>query len=300
MKSFSIISKRKIWLSISGAMVVIGIAALIMWQLKLGIDFTGGSLLEVAYSSSRPSLQDITESIARADIHDPEIKPSGEKGAIIRMKTIDEPTHQKLVTELKKTDPALVERSFDSIGPVIGSELKQKSLFAIGLALIMILAYIAFVFRKVSYPVASWKYGVCAVVAVFHDLIFLVGIFAILGAFRGVEINSSFIPAFLTVLGFSVHDTIVVFDRIRENLTKFRGSFDEIVNKSLNETIVRSINTSLTVLLVLLAIFLFGGETIKTFALALFLGIAVGTYSSIFVASPLLVVWNEWDAKKKN
>lgn len=299
MKTFSIISKRTLWLSISGAMVVVGVIALGAWQLKLGIDFTGGSLLEVGYSSSRPSSEDLTATLAQAGIHDPEIKPSGEKGMIIRMKTIDEPTHQKLMGELKKTDAALVERSFDSIGPVIGSELKTKSLFAIGLALIMILGYIAFVFRKVSYPVASWKYGTCAILAVFHDLVFLLGIFAVLGAFWGVEINSSFIPAFLTVLGFSVHDTIVVFDRIRENLTKFRGSFDEIVNKSLNETLVRSINTSLTVLLVLSAIFLFGGETIKTFALALFLGIAVGTYSSLFVASPLLVVWNEWDAKRK-
>ncbi len=299
MKTFSIISKRSLWLSISGVMVVVGLVALGIWQLKLGIDFTGGSLLEVAYSSQAPSLENLTATFSSLDIHDPEIKPSGERGIIVRFKTIDEPTHQKLIAELKKTDSALVERSFDSIGPVIGAELKQKSIFAIVLALLMILLYIAFVFRKVSHPVASWKYGTSAILAVFHDLIFLLGIFALLGTFGGVEINSSFIPAFLTVLGFSVHDTIVVFDRIRENLTKFRGSFDEIVNKSLNETIVRSINTSFTVLLVLLAIFLFGGETIKTFALALFLGIAVGTYSSIFVASPLLVVWNDWDARRK-
>ena len=299
MKTFSIISKRSLWLSISGVMVAVGLVALGVWQLKLGIDFTGGSLLEVAYSSQAPSLQNLTATFSSLDIHDPEIKPSGERGIIVRFKTIDEPTHQKLIAELKKTDSALVERSFDSIGPVIGAELKQKSIFAIVLALLMILLYIAFVFRKVSHPIASWKYGTSAILAVFHDLVFLLGIFALLVTFGGVEINSSFIPAFLTVLCFSVHDTIVVFDRIRENLTKFRGSFDEIVNKSLNETIVRSINTSFTVLLVLLAIFLFGGETIKTFALALFLGIAVGTYSSIFVASPLLVVWNDWDARRK-
>lgn len=299
MKTLSIINKRYLWLSISGVMVVIGVAALIAWQLKFGIDFSGGSLLEVAYSKDRPSQEELIGALSRISIHDPEIKPSGERGVIFRFKTVDEPTHQSIVAELKKADAALVERSFDSIGPVIGGELKQKSIFAIALALIMILGYIAFVFRKVSYPVASWKYGTSAIIAVFHDLIFLLGIFAVLGKFGGVEINSSFIPAFLTVLGFSVHDTIVVFDRIRENLTKFRGAFDEIVNKSLNETIVRSINTSLTVLLVLLAIYLFGGETIKTFSLALFLGIAVGTYSSIFVASPLLVAWNEFDGKRK-
>ncbi len=299
MKTLSIISKRKVWLTVSGIMVVVGVAALLMWNLKLGIDFTGGSLLEIVYSSARPAPEELTAALAQVGISDPEIKPSGEKGVIFRFKTVDEPTHQKLMVELKKKDSGLVERSFDSIGPIIGGELKTKSLLAIGLALIMILLYIAFVFRKVSFPVASWKYGASAVIAVFHDLIFLVGIFAMLGKFGGVEINSSFIPAFLTVLGFSVHDTIVVFDRIRENLGKYRGEFHEIVNKSLNETIVRSINTSLTVLLVLSAIYLFGGETVKTFSLALFLGIAVGTYSSIFVASPLLVVWNEWDVKRK-
>ncbi len=299
MRAVGIINKRYLWLSISAIMVAVGIIALGLWQLKFGIDFTGGSLLEVAYSKSRPALEDLTATLERASIKDAEIKPSGEKGVIFRFKTVDEPTHQAIVAELKKEDSGLVERSFDSIGPVIGSELKQKSIFAIILALLMILLYISFVFRKVSFPVASWKYGTCAIIALFHDLLFVLGIFAFLGHFAGIEINSSFIPAFLTVLGFSVHDTIVVFDRVRENLTKFRGEFEDIVNKSLNETIVRSINTSMTVLLVLLAIYLFGGETIKTFSLSLLLGIAIGTYSSIFVASPMLVAWNEWEAKRR-
>ncbi|MEK7648346.1 MAG: protein translocase subunit SecF [Patescibacteria group bacterium] len=299
MKTFNIINKRYFWLSISAGMLVVGIVALALWQLKFGIDFTGGSLLEVAYSQSRPPLKDLNGILEHAGIKDAEIKPSGERGVIFRFKTVDEPTHQAIIAGLKKEDSALVERSFDSIGPIIGSELKQKSIIAIVLALVMILLYISFVFRKVSFPVASWKYGTCAIIALFHDLLFVLGIFAFLGHFGGIEVNSSFIPAFLTVLGFSVHDTIVVFDRIRENLTKFRGEFEDIVNKSLNETIVRSINTSLTVLLVLLAIFFFGGETIKTFSLALLLGIAIGTYSSIFVASPMLVAWNEWEAKHK-
>ncbi len=299
MRALGIIEKRYSWLLVSALMVVVAIIALSFWQLKFGIDFTGGSLLEVAYSDVRPSLENLTGTLERTGIKDAEIKPSGEKGVIFRFKTVDEPTHQALIAELKKEDSGLVERSFDSIGPVIGSELKQKSIFAVVLALLMILLYISFVFRKVSFPVASWKYGTCAIIALFHDLLFVLGIFAFLGHFAGIEINSSFIPAFLTVLGFSVHDTIVVFDRVRENLTKFRGEFEDIVNKSLNETIVRSINTSMTVILVLLAIYLFGGETIKTFSLALLLGIAIGTYSSIFVASPMLVVWNEQEAKRR-
>ncbi|MEK7618764.1 MAG: protein translocase subunit SecF, partial [Patescibacteria group bacterium] len=241
----------------------------------------------------------IQERLDAVDMKEVEMKDSGEKGVLLRFKTVTEETHQKILAELKKDDGTLLEKSFQSIGPVIGQELKSKSLMAILLALVMILLYITIVFRKVSYPVASWKYGTAAIFALFHDLLFVLGIFAVLGHFRGVEIQSSFIPAFLTVLGFSVHDTIVVFDRIRENLQKFKGEFAEIVQKSLSETIVRSINTSFTVLLVLSALYFFGGETLKTFSLALLLGIGIGTFSSIFVASPLLVFWHEWSAKKK-
>lgn len=294
-----IIHKRKIWLSIALLMVIVGVASLSLWKLKLGIDFTGGSLLEVSYSKTVPTTSVIESRLKAAGIQAPEVKLSGEKGALMRFQTADETTHQKIVSELKKDDENLSEKSFESVGPVIGSELKAKSLWAIALALLMILVYITFVFRKVSYPVASWKYGVSAIIALFHDLIFVLGIFAFLGHYKGVEITSSFIPAFLTVLGFSVHDTIVVFDRIRENLMKYNGDFFEIVHKSLNETLTRSINTSLTVLLVLAALYLFGGETLKTFSLALLLGIAIGTFSSIFVASPLLVFWHELTSEKK-
>ncbi len=293
----SIIKRRSIWLWISGIMFITGIACLAVWQLKLGIDFTGGTLLQIAYSQERPPQERIAEHFEAVGIKEKEIKAFGEKNALIRFRTIDDATHAKLTAELKKDDAKLQEVSFESIGPTISSELRSKSLQAIALALFMILIYISFVFRKVSYPVASWKYGVAAIIAVFHDLVFLVGVFAVLGKFAGVEITSAFIPAFLTVLGFSVHDTIVVFDRIRENLLKYRGAFDEIVEKSIGETIVRSINTSLTVLLVLATLYLFGGESLKTFALALLIGIGVGTYSSIFVASPLLVVWQNFSAK---
>ncbi len=295
----NIIKHRNIWLSFSGALVVISIVALGLWGLKFGIDFTGGSMMEVVYGGDRPAAHIVKEQLKPLNLGELEMKPAGEKGLLIRTKALDEDTHQKLLAELKKQDQTLVERSFDSIGPVIGAELRSKSFWAIIIALLLILAYITFTFRKVSYPVASWKYGSTALFALFHDLVTTIGVFAILGTFFGVELTSSFIPAFLTVLGFSVHDTIVVFDRIRENLLKYKGDFKDIVNKSLNETLVRSINTSFTVMLVLVALLVFGGETIKQFALTLLIGIGLGTYSSIFVASPLLVIWNNLSKKKR-
>ncbi len=295
----NIIKHRNIWLSFSGALVVISIIALGLWGLKFGIDFTGGSMMEVVYGGERPAAHVVKEQLKPLNLGELEMKPAGEKGLLIRTKALDEDTHQKLLAELKKQDQTLVERSFDSIGPVIGAELRSKSFWAIIIALLLILAYITFTFRKVSYPVASWKYGSTALFALFHDLVTTIGVFAILGTFFGVELTSSFIPAFLTVLGFSVHDTIVVFDRIRENLLKYKGDFKDIVNKSLNETLVRSINTSFTVMLVLVALLVFGGETIKQFALTLLIGIGLGTYSSIFVASPLLVIWNNLSKKKR-
>lgn len=297
--TLQIIPKRNLFLAIATGMTLMGIIALFLWQLRLGIDFTGGSLLEIVYTASRPTVETLKQKVAAVGIKEYEIKITGEHGVMLRLPTINEDTHQTILSELKKDDQNLIQKSFESIGPVIGEELKTKSIWALGVALLMIMAYITYAFRKVSYPVASWKYGVSAIFALLHDLIFVLGIFAFLGYFAGIEVTSSFIPAFLTVLGFSVHDTIVIFDRIRENLLKYRGNFEEIVNKSLNETIVRSMNTSFTVLLVLLALYFLGGDTLKTFALALLLGIGVGTYSSIFVASPILVAWHMMSLQKK-
>lgn len=297
--TLQIIPKRNLFLTIAVAMTLAGIIALFFWQLRLGIDFTGGSLLEIVYSAPRPAVEALKQKVESVGIKEYEVKLAGDHGVMLRLSAINEDTHQKILTELKKDDTNLIQKSFESIGPVIGEELKSKSVWALIVALLMILAYITYAFRKVSYPVASWKYGVSAIFALLHDLIFVLGIFAVLGHFAGIEVTSSFIPAFLTVLGFSVHDTIVIFDRIRENLLKYRGNFEEIVNKSLNETVIRSINTSFTVLLVLLALYLLGGDTLKTFALALLFGIGVGTYSSIFVASPILVAWHMMSLKKK-
>ena len=190
------------------------------------------------------------------------------------------------------------EKRFESIGPVIGEEMKQRAYSAVAMVLLLIILYIAFAFRKVSRPVASWKYGVAAILALFHDVFIPTGIFAILGHYFGVEIDLLFVTGLLTILGFSVHDTIVVFDRIRENLRKgVAKNFENTVNISINQTIVRSINTSLTVFLTLLAIYIFGGASTKYFSLLLMMGIFFGTYSSIFVASALLVDWEKWKKK---
>ncbi|MDP2656236.1 MAG: protein translocase subunit SecF [bacterium] len=295
----NIVKTRRIWLTFSTVMFVLAVIAISVWGLRFGIDFTGGSILEVEYAQDVPSLDTIRSQIEPLNIGDVDVKGSGEKGVILRFKEVDQPIHQAIIDALHASGD-LTENSFDSIGPVIGNELRTKSTWAIGIALVLILAYISYVFRKVSHTVASWKYGVIAIVALLHDVIFVIGIFSVLGQFAGIEITAAFIAAFLTVLGYSVNDTIVVFDRIRENLLKRGGQFEDVVSMSLNQTIMRSLNMSATVILVLLAIILFGGETLQYFALALLLGVAVGTYSSIFVASPLLVVWHNYTRRIKH
>ncbi len=284
----NIIKYRKIYFIFSGLLILISLFSLVRWHLKLGIDFTGGSLLEIKFVDKALDNQAIKDKLAPFNLGDINIQPTAEKSVILRTKDIDEPTHQKVLAALGNVE----EQRFESVGPVVGSELKSRAFYAIALTMLAIVLYIAWVFRKVSRPVASWKYGVATLVALIHDVIIPVGFFSILGHFMGVEIGLLFVTAVLTILGFSVHDTIVVFDRIRENLRKGgSGNFEATVDKSIHQTLTRSINTSLTVLLTLLAVYIFGGETIKYFALALLVGIIFGTYSSIFIASPTLVVW---------
>ncbi len=296
-----IIKNRKYYYAISGLLFAVSILSLMLWGLKPGLDFTGGSLLEVSFASSRPENAIIAEALKPINLGETIIQPAGEKDVIIKFRTVTEEEHQKALAALNEKlgkDNKATEVRFDSVGPVIGKELLTKSLWMLLIASLAIVAYIAYAFRKVSKPLASWKYGVSAVFALVHDLVIVAGLFSILGHFRGVEVDSLFITALLTVMGFSVHDTIVVFDRTRENLSKFySGKFDEVVNDSVNQTFVRSINTSLTVLLVLLALFIFGGTTTQNFTLALLFGIFVGTYSSIFLASPLIVDWNNLSKK---
>lgn len=295
---YNIIGKKNWWFGISGALLAISLAAILIWGLKLSIDFTGGSLLEVAYQPNRPSVEKITEVLEPLKLESLRVQPSGDNEFFIRFESVDEARHQEVLGALKniQVDGNTLqgqELRFESIGPTIGNELKSKALEAIVVVLILIIAFIAYAFRHVSKPVASWKYGVAAVIALFHDIFIVIGIYAILGHFLNVEVDILFVTALLTILGFSVHDTIVTFDRTRENLFKVKGqSFAEVVNLSINETIVRSLNTSLSTLFALLAVYIFGGESVRYFVLALIIGMIIGTYSSIFIASPILVLWN--------
>lgn len=293
-----IIHHRKIFFTISGFLVAVSVLALILWGLRLGIDFTGGSLLQLEFKNERLANSVIKEKLASLDLGEISVQPAGERGVILRFRDVDEQTHQKIISNLGGL-PVLEEKRFESVGPVIGQELKKRALWAIVLVLVMIIIYIAYAFRKVSKPVASWRYGVAAILALMHDVIIPTGFFAVLGHFLGVEVGLLFVTALLTILGFSVHDTIVVFDRIRENLRKgSTGDFENTVEASINQTISRSINTSLTVIFTLLAIYLFGGETTRYFALTLIVGVFFGTYSSIFIASTLLVSWEKFRQKR--
>ena len=212
---------------------------------------------------------------------------------MVRFEDISEDRHQEYLRRLTGDFPEARELSFQSIGPTIGAELRERALFALVLVLVAISLYIAFAFRKASRPVTSWKYGVVTLVTLFHDIAIPAGLIAVLGSTHGVEIDTNFIIALMVILGFSVHDTIVVFDRIRENLIHAKNKHDlhGIVNSSVNETIARSLNTSLTLIVVLVALLLFGPVTLTYFTLTLLVGVTAGTYSSIFVASPLLTVW---------
>lgn len=247
----------------------------VTFEIETSTDSVRGALAEYGYEAAR-------------------VQPSGE-GYIIRLEPMTEEEHQTVLAHLAEQVGPAEELRFDSIGPVIGSELRSKALWAIGAALILILIYIAWAFRKVSEPVASWKYGVLTIIAALHDLIIPIGVFAVLGAVLGYQIDTAFVAALLTILGYSINDTIVVFDRTRENLANLTSSekFESVVNRSVNQTLSRSVNTSITTLLALVAVFLFGGDTIQHFALALIMGIISGTYSSIFLASPLLVAWEK-------
>jgi len=284
---YNILSHQKIFFIISGILCGISILALSLWGLRPGIDFTGGSLMEIEYSEEIPSSAEISAALKPFEL--------GEKiqairyGFILRFKEVDENTHQEILKSLEGAE----EKKFNSIGPVIGRELTEKARTAMILALAAIFLYAIWAFRKltvISRKNESWRFGTGAILALFHDELIILGFFAIMGKFYGLEINTPFIIALLTVLGYSVNDSIVVYDRIRENLLTY-GSRDlsQTINKSLNEVLIRSLNTSLTTLFVLTVIFLFGGATTREFALAMMIGVVVGTWSSLFIASPFLL-----------
>jgi len=298
--NFDFIKYRKIFYGASIILTVFAIIFIASFGVKWGIDFTGGAVLSVAYQEKMPSVAQIQEKIANLGFGEVVVQQQGSNVFVLKMKSIDEPTHKQISIALSELGKVVEgSESFESIGPIIGNELKSKIKTVVSLALISILLYIAIAFRKISYPVKSYIYGFTGVIALFHDVMIPVGVWAVLGRYYGYEITIPVITALLTVFGYSINDTVVVFDRIRENLLKERSAgFKDIVNKSLNQTFARSVNTSATVLIVLLALFVFGGATLKPFALALIIGVALGTYSSVFLASPMVYSYYQIKNKK--
>ncbi len=293
MTSFSFVDLRKYWFLLSGVLIVASIVALFVFGLKFGVDFTGGSLMELEFTQGAPSTTDVRDALTSLSSVSVQSADENQK-LIIRSEVQDEATHQATLTTLTQVFGDFTELRFDSIGPTVGNELRRSSLIGVGLTLLLIGLYISWAFRKVSDPIASWKYGLITVLCAAHDVIIPLGAFAVLGHFYHWEVGSGFVAAILTILGYSISDTVVVFDRTRENLAHHTGElFPQVVEKSIRQTFVRSVNTSMTTLLALTAIFFFGGESTRPFALALMIGILVGTYSSIFFASPALVEWEE-------
>lgn len=291
---FNFVRYRKIYFIFTGILILSSIVCLIIFGLKLGIDFTGGSILEVEFKEARPANQAIREKLANFDLGEFTLQSVGERGVLIRMRDISSETQQEILQKLRQLQ-GLEEKRFESIGPTIGQELKEKIKIVITLALLSMVLYIAFAFRRVSRPIKSWQYGIAALIIISHDILIPLGVFSILGKFYGVQITIPVIVALLTVVGYAINNVVVVFDRIRENLfKKLTITFEEAINFSINQTLTRQLNTSLTTLFPLIFIFFIGGETLKYFALALMLGITVGTYSSIFLASPILVSWLKW------
>jgi len=294
---FNFIKYSIVYYTISVLLIVGSVVVLSIFGLKFGIEFAGGSNMEVGFEKL-PANDVIQNSLKSLNLGEITVQPIGQNGAVLKFKGVDEATHQNIISELNKLNP-VAEKSFQYIGPSVGQELRNKTQLAIVFALLAITLYIALAFGKVSKPVASWKYGITSLIALVHNILVPLGVFAVLGKMYNVEITIPIIAALLTVLGFSVHDNIVIFDRIRENiLRKGMGQFEETVNWSLNQTLGRSISTVLTTLLSVIALFIFGGETLKYFALTLIIGITAGAYSSIFIASPLLVSWYKWGLRK--
>jgi len=296
-----IIKKKYIYFLISLVFIISGLIALFTYGLNLSIDFTGGSRigLSIPEKAVGQNVEKIKTVFEKENIKIASLEVV-ENTVSIKTQVIDQNKNSQLIKSLEKEIKGIKQDDLETIGPTIGSETTANAIKAIIIALLLIVLYITFSFRKVPKPASSFRFGVCTVFALIHDVLIVVGAFALFGHFLDVEIDSLFVTAVLTIIGFSVHDTIVVFDRIRENLKRMMGDpFEKIVNESILQTIDRSLNTSLTVVLVLVSLLLFGGETIRWFVVALLVGIIAGTYSSIFFASPLLVVWEQWVEKRK-
>ena len=292
-----VIRYRKIFFLVSGILLLVSIAAMFVYDFRTSIDFKGGTLTEVKFSE-RPAQTETELKIEALNMGGFSVRPSGDFNYTIRTKELSLDERQELIQTLGNP---VVERQ-NTIGPIAGAELKSKAVKAVGVVMLMIVLFITFAFRKVSRPVSSWKYGLATIIALAHDVVIPTGIFVILGHYIGIEIDLLFVTGLLAILGYSVHDTIVVFDRVRENLHvnaegNMKEEFETTVGKSVAQTFGRSINTSLTIFITLLALFLVGSPATKDFALLLIIGVIIGTYSSIFVASPLLVTFYKWQKK---
>ena len=297
-----IIKHKNLFFGLTALIVVLALVSTFMFGLHLGIDFTGGTLVEVGYDGTRPAQSALESTLTDAGFKSFSLRESGSNGYTLRAASITNEQRGNLAAIFSYQGGTAHVDQLTEIGPTIGKELRNKSWIALGLVLLCILLFIAFAFRKVSKPVSSWVYGLIALITLVHDVIVPVGFFALLGYLTGAQVDTLFVTAVLTVLGFSIHDTIVVFDRVRENLRvnqehNRREDFDMTAGRSLSQTFVRSINTSLTVLITLLALYFLGPVSTKVFALTLLVGIIAGTYSSIFLATPLLVLWAKRFAK---
>lgn len=298
-----IVRHRNVFFALTGFAALLSIISLFTFGLRFGIDFTGGSLVQATYPSERPAVTEITNALDAAGISGYSIREAGESDYIVRMPNLNSAQRADLPAIVAAQSGGEIAQ-LTEIGPTIGTELRNKAYVALGLVLACILFFIAFAFRKVSEPVSSWIYGLIALVTLVFDVLIPLGFFAFLGQVTGVQADTLFVTAILTILGYSVHDTIVVFDRTRENLrlNHERGRkepFEDTAGKSLQQTFVRSINTSVTTLISLAALYIFGPESTKDFALTLLVGIIAGTYSSIFFATPLLVTIERWRSNRK-
>ena len=294
------IFKYKYWFLIFSACVLIpGIISLAVFGLRLSVDFSGGSMMKYQFKTTVDE-KVLLGVLTKAGVAVDTVSVSGTE-AVVRSKTVDTTQIDAIKTAVFAKFPGGTLSSFETVGPVIGQETTKNAFVALIWASVGILLFIAYAFRNIPKPYSSFRFGISAIIAMLHDAFVVLGIFSILGHFSKIEVDPLFITAMLTVIGFSVHDTIVVFDRIRENLNKLPRAmgFEEVVNFSVVETMNRSVTTSFTVFLTLLSLYLLGGESIKTFVLAMLIGIVSGTYSSIFNASPILVIWENWTSKRK-
>ncbi len=295
-----IIKYKYIYLIISALILIPGAVFLVTKGLNLSIDFTGGSLFRYEFTNE-VSREEIKHEFENLGIKVETISQESQKRYSIRTKPVETEINNDLKEVLDTKFNGAVQLSFETVGPAIGKETTNKAFVALFWASLGILFYIAFAFRNIPKPYSGLRFGISAIVSMLHDALMVTGIFSILGHYSNMEVDSLFITAVLTVLGFSVHDTIVVFDRIRENLNKMPRNlpFSEIVNYSIVETLGRSVATSLTVMFTLFSLYMLGGSSIKAFVLTMLIGIISGTYSSIFTAAPVLVIWEEYIEKKR-